>query len=176
MEVRISMQNRKLWGALAAVVILSFAVLGGVGVHIISNAPPIPDRVVATDGRVLVRRGEVQKGQNVWQSIGGQEIGSIWGHGGYVAPDWTADWLHRESTFVPARWARDEAGPSATFAALGQERQAALRERLIRLMRTNTYDAATNSITIDPVRAEAFDELAPYYAAIFADGRSEYAI
>jgi nitric oxide reductase large subunit len=23
--------------------------------------------------------------------------GSIWGHGGYLAPDWSADWLHREA-------------------------------------------------------------------------------
>src|SRR6185369_143139 len=98
------MPNRKLWIALVVVVLGSFAVLGGVGVHIISNAPPIPDRVVTTDGRVLVAEGEVQDGQNVWQSLGGQQIGSIWGHGGYVAPDWTADTLHREATFVLDEW------------------------------------------------------------------------
>jgi nitric oxide reductase large subunit len=31
----------------------------------------------------------IQNGQGVWQSLGGQEIGSIWGHGAYVAPDWS---------------------------------------------------------------------------------------
>ena len=33
------------------------------------------------------------------------EVGSIWGHGSYVAPDWTADWLHRESIFILDHWA-----------------------------------------------------------------------
>src|SRR3954464_13503611 len=27
----------------------------------------------------------------------GMQLGSIWGHGGYVAPDWSADWLYREA-------------------------------------------------------------------------------
>ena len=56
------MQYKKLWFALAAVVILSFGVLGSVGVKIISNAPPIPERVVSTDGRVVVDAGEIQRG------------------------------------------------------------------------------------------------------------------
>ena len=94
------MQYRKLWFALAAVLIVSFGILGSLGGHLISNAPPIPDRVVCTDGRVVFADDAVRDGQNVWQSLGGQEIGSIWGHGSYVAPDWTADWLYREAAFV----------------------------------------------------------------------------
>ena len=67
--------------------------------------PPLPARVVTTDGTVLVDEGEIQAGQNVWQSLGGMEVGSVWGHGSYVAPDWTADWLHREAMFILDRWA-----------------------------------------------------------------------
>jgi nitric oxide reductase subunit B len=167
------MVTKKLWIALTVVVVASFAVLGGVGVQMISNAPPIPDRVVATDGREIVGPGAIMDGQNVWQSLGGQEIGSIWGHGSYVAPDWTADWLHRESIAVLDAWARPEA---PDYASLPAERQAALRQRLVGLMRTNTYDAETGTVTIDPVRAEAFDALAAHYADVFAAGRPEYAI
>lgn len=58
--------------------------------------PPIPQRVVTTTGTVLFTGDDIREGQNVWQSIGGHAIGSVWGHGAYVAPDWTADWLHRE--------------------------------------------------------------------------------
>jgi nitric oxide reductase subunit B len=43
-------------------------------------------------------------GQNVWQSIGGQTVGSIWGHGAYIAPDWTADYLHRNLFFCLTNW------------------------------------------------------------------------
>ena len=51
-------------------------------------------------------RADIEAGQNVWQSMGGMEVGSIWGHGSYVAPDWTADWLHREAVFMLDDWAR----------------------------------------------------------------------
>ena len=38
----------------------------------------------------------------------GQEIGTIWGHGAYLAPDWSADYLHRQSVIVLDRWPRAE--------------------------------------------------------------------
>jgi nitric oxide reductase subunit B len=91
------MSNKKLWIALSVVIVGSFLVLGGAGYRMISHAPLIPARVVTTDGRLLFTGQAVQNGQNVWQSIGGQKIGSIWGDGAYVAPDWTANWLHREA-------------------------------------------------------------------------------
>jgi nitric oxide reductase subunit B len=168
------MQHKKLWLALALVVIASFAVLGFVGVQMISNAPPIPSRVVTTEGRVLIAGDAIRDGQSVWQSLGGQEIGSIWGHGGYVAPDWSADYLHREATIVLEGWAAAEG--AASFSALPGERQAALQRRLETAMRTNTYDEATGAVTVDPARGEAFEQLAAHYGDVFENGRPEYAI
>jgi len=168
------MSYRGLWIALALVLAVSFAVLGGVGIKIMHNAPPIPSQVMTTDGRLLFSGSTIQDGQNVWQSIGGQEVGTIWGHGSYVAPDWTADWLHRECVFILERWAK-EAG-AANYASLPLEQQAALRERLQLLMRRNSYDPATGIITVDPIRASAFEALARYYADVFQNGRNQYAI
>jgi nitric oxide reductase subunit B len=85
------MSIRRLWIAFAGVILASFAVLGWVGGQIYQLAPPIPERVVTTEGKVLFGPGEISTGQNVWQSMGGMESGSVWGHGSYVAPDWTAD-------------------------------------------------------------------------------------
>ena len=90
------MHHTKLWASLAAVVIVAFAVLGYFGREIYRQAPPVPQRVVTTTGTVLFTGDDIKNGQNVWQSLGGQEVGSIWGHGVYVAPDWSADWSHRE--------------------------------------------------------------------------------
>src|SRR3954453_22280294 len=103
------MQYKKLWIAFALVMIASFAVLGGVGYKTIKEAPPIPAEVVTAAGAFLFDSDTIKTGQNVWQSIGGQEVGSIWGHGAYVAPDWTADWLHRESDYILPRWAKKQA-------------------------------------------------------------------
>src|SRR2546421_313721 len=167
-------QYKRLWIALSVVIVVSFAVLGGFGYKAISNAPPIPREVVTRDGRLLFGGDTIQDGQGVWQSIGGQEVGSIFGHGAYVAPDWTADWLHRESTFMLDAWAKQAGAQS--YEALSTEQQAALRARLEGEMRTNTYDPATGRVTVSPARAAAFDSLAAYYADVFAAGRDEYAI
>jgi len=166
------MTIRRLWAAFAAVVVLSFAVLGWTGIRIYQQAPPVPDRVVVSGGDELIHPGEVFLGQNVWQSMGGMEVGSIWGHGSYVAPDWTADWLHREAVFILDAWA----GQPGAYTSLPTDQQAALRDRLERLFRTNTYDPGTASITVDRVRAEAFAANLGHYTDVFTRGRDEYAV
>ena len=98
----------------------------------------------------------------------------MWGHGSYVAPDWTADWLHREATFILDRWATAEFG--AEYAKLDGERQAQLQGRLAKVMRTNTYDPATGTVTVAPVRAEALRANLRHYSDVFANGKAEYAI
>jgi nitric oxide reductase subunit B len=113
-------------------------------------------------------------GQNVWQTLGGMELGSVWGHGSYVAPDWTADWLHREAAFILDRWSKTDHGTQ--FDKLDHEKQSQLSARLATLLRTNTYDAATRTINVDPVVAEAFERNVEHYSDVFANGRAEYAI
>src|ERR1041385_1631998 len=130
---------KRLWIIGAIVVAASFAVLGWIGSRIYQEMPPIPDRVSTADGIDVIPAGEIARGQNVWQSLGGMEVGSIWGHGSYVAPDWTADWLHRELTFVLDEWARRDFG--ASYERLTLEQQAQLRGRLEGLYRPNTYDS-----------------------------------
>jgi nitric oxide reductase subunit B len=165
---------RKLWLYFALVMFVSFMVLGWIGTRIYQEVPPIPDRVVTTDGSVLIEEGGVAAGQDVWQALGGMEVGSIWGHGSYVAPDWTADWLHREAVFILNRWANAEFG--SDFETLGEEKQAQLTGRLSKLMRANTYDEATKTITIDPIRAAAFESNLEHYCDVFANGNKDYAI
>lgn len=175
------MQIRRLWLILFLSMTASFVVLGLMGREIHRQAPPIPERVVAADGAVLFSKEDIQTGQLAWQSMGGQQVGSIWGHGGYVAPDWSADWLHRESMLLLDTWAaRDHGG--ATYAALGEEAQAALRARLKREIRTNTYDAQTRTISVSADRAAAIRTLTAHYDSLLgsdpalANLREEYAI
>ncbi|MFN8065704.1 MAG: nitric-oxide reductase large subunit [Vicinamibacterales bacterium] len=160
--------------AFTAVVALSFAVLGWTGVRIYQLAPPVPDEVATPDGRVLFRGEDIHTGQNVWQALGGMELGSVWGHGSYVAPDWTADWLHRELTHVLDGWATQ--GGATSYESLEPERQAALRERLTLMFRTNRYDASSGRLVIPFERARAFEANASYYTDLFKSGRAEYAM
>lgn len=159
------MNYKRLWLWLIAVVVGSFAVLGYFGYEIYMQAPPIPERVAVTDGSTIFTRDDIEKGQNVWQSIGGQEVGSVWGHGAYIAPDWSADFLHRELTFILDKWSADE--QSKTYAEINPEKQAALRERLKILMRKNTFDPGTKQLTLTPVQSDAIKSVGQHYTALF---------
>ena len=165
---------KRLWMAFVAVMVLSFLVLGWIGTRIYSEMPPLPQQVVTTDGVTLIGTGEISAGQNVWQSMGGMEVGSIWGHGSYVAPDWTADWLHREAVFILDRWSNTDYG--SDFEKLNNEQQAQLVARLTKLLHTNTYDPSTGTVTVDPIRVEAFESNLAHYTEIFSKGNADYAI
>ncbi|HRY29173.1 MAG TPA: nitric-oxide reductase large subunit, partial [Elusimicrobiota bacterium] len=174
------MNYKKLWIAMGAVLVFSFSILGYYGREIYHQAPPIPNRVTTPDGTVLMTGEDIRTGQQVWQSLGGQELGSVWGHGAYVAPDWSADWLHREAVWLLDRWAQAERGKP--YAECDAEEQAVLRTRLTQLLRANTYDAATGNLTVSPDRAEAIAAVGKHYAGLFgndpalAELRNAYAI
>ena len=93
------MKTKTLWIGFASITLICFSVLGFFGHEIYREKPPIPEKVITESGVVLFTSQEIKDGQNVWQSIGGQEVGTVWGHGAYVAPDWSADWLHKETSF-----------------------------------------------------------------------------
>jgi nitric oxide reductase subunit B len=165
---------KRLWLVFGAVFLGSFLILGWIGTEIFRQAPPIPKTVISTDGKTLVGDNEVSDGQNVWQAMGGMQVGSVWGHGSYVAPDWTADYLHREALFILDKWSNADNGKP--YAQADSEKQAVLRQRLQNLVRNNTYDAGSDSIKVDPVRAEAFAANLEHYKQVFINGSTEYAI
>ena len=165
---------KKLWLIFIAIFVFSFSILGWVGTEIFRQAPPIPREVVTTDGQVLIPAEDISNGQNVWQAMGGMEIGSIWGHGSYVAPDWTADYLHREIIFILNDWSQHEFGHR--YENLPSEQQAVLRQRLQDKVRKNNYDEATGRLTIEPIRAQAFEDNFKHYSEIFTNGSKDYAI
>jgi nitric oxide reductase subunit B len=159
--------TRKLWAGLGLLLLLSFAVLLWVGGEIHRVMPPVPAAVVTENGTTIYTRADIQKGRQVWQSIGGQQLGSIWGHGGYVAPDWTADWLHREA--VAWRDIDAQRETSQRYADLPADTQAVFDARLRPRIRKNTYDVATDTIIIPEDRALAMAQVAAHYESLFSN-------
>lgn len=159
--------TRKLWLWFIAVMVISFGVLGYYGIEIYRQAPPIPDKVITTGGQVLFTGQDIKDGQNVWQSIGGQELGTVWGHGAYQAPDWSADWLHKEAVFILDQLALKADG--VPFDKLSEERQAALKVTLQKDLRKNTYDPQAKTITVSENRAAAIASNSKFYAGLFTN-------
>lgn len=157
--------HKKLWWIFGAALLIAFTLLGVFGREVYRQKPPIPTRVVAAGGDLLMTGDDILTGQQVWQSTGGQQLGSIWGHGAYQAPDWSADWLHREALALLDIWAEQQG--AASFKALPVAVQTQLTAQLPRAMRTNTFDPATGTLTVSDDRAEAMRRTAAHYAGLF---------
>ena len=159
-------EYRKLWFILIGVLAVTFSLLGYFGTEVYRNAPPIPAQVVSESGEVLMTHDSILDGQTAWQSVGGMQLGSIWGHGAYQAPDWTADWLHRELL----NWL--ELAAQATFgkayADLDGAQQNALQYDLKVAYRTNTYNVDTDQVVLSVRRVQAITQTADYYQRLFS--------
>ncbi|HUH40202.1 MAG TPA: cbb3-type cytochrome c oxidase subunit I, partial [Castellaniella sp.] len=160
-------EYKKLWWTLIGVLALTFGVLGWMGKEVYHQAPPIPQQVVTASGQVLMTDEDILNGQSAWQTAGGMTVGSIWGHGAYQAPDWTADWLHRELTAWLDLAALELAGRS--YAQLDEDSQMVLQHRLKQEYRKNTFDAASGTVVVSERRARAMAQTAEYYDKLFGD-------
>ena len=165
---------KKYWISFILVIVVSFAVLSWVGVRIYQEKPPIPEKVVTESGSLVYTKSDIQEGQIIWQAMGGMQVGSIWGHGSYIAPDWTADWLHRELLEVLNSYAMAEFGNK--FDNLSEDQKAILKNRISNLYKNSSCDPQSGVITIQDERHEAIKKNTEYYSDVFLNGNDEYSI
>ena len=146
----------------AVSMVVMFGILLLVGGRAFQEAPPMPQAVVAVDGAsgtVIFTEDDIHAGRDVWRRLGGMELGSVWGHGSYLAPDWTADVLHREAVAM--------LDADGNFETLSKPEQAARIADLTERIRVNTYDPDTGRIVISPQRAQAIETVLAHYRALF---------
>ncbi|WP_375749326.1 nitric-oxide reductase large subunit [Vibrio sp. HN007] len=166
--------------ALVIVCITSFAILLSLGSEIYRQAPPIPEVVKSESGEVIFIKNDIQDGQLVWRTMGGHQLGSIWGHGSYVAPDWTADWVHRESELWLEIAAKTQF--SQPLSQLSEADRAKLESLLRSDIRPNGYNKESGELIISDMRSEAIKQLQSYYTNLFGDNpefqptREDYAM
>jgi len=148
--------------AVLLVFLCGFLVMGLLAYRTYTGEPPIPARVVDSTGRVLFTGADILAGQAVFLRNGLMEYGSVFGHGGYLGPDFTADYLHRA-----ALMALDLHGGPASDRA---------RALTIDDFTTNRYDGATRTLTLTDAQARAFRGLVRYYQGFFADPTTRFGL
>ena len=158
-------QYKKFWYLLVAVLIGAFSILGYYGFEVYREAPPIPQQYVSESGEKVITHDEILHGQTAWQTTGGMQVGSVWGHGAYQAPDWTADWLHRELTNWLDITANKEFGKN--FADLNEEQQALLKARLTKEYRSSKVE--NDTVVLSNTRLAAMEKTAQYYISLYGD-------
>jgi nitric oxide reductase subunit B len=166
--------TRRLWWCLGALLFFGFSVLLWMGGEIHRQAPPMPESVVTQRGDTVYSRADIELGRQVWQSIGGQQLGSIWGHGALVAPDWSADWLHRETLAWLDLHSKAKGG--VPYADLSPGDQARVQAELRPMIRANTFDPSSGRITVSTERAQAIAQVAAHYASLFSSDPATHAL
>lgn len=135
--------------------LFGFTVLGILAWLAYYEQPPTPGRVTAPDGRTIFTRQDAFDGMNVFQRYGLMEYGTIYGHGAYLGPDFTTDYLHRSAeSMLKAYGATPVGGASA-------------QDRVTAELHQNTYDKTRDVAPWSATRAAAHDELVKYYGTVF---------
>ena len=144
------------------VVLCGFLILGMLAYRTYTDEPPIPSQVVDPSRQVLFTGAEVIAGQEVFLRNGLMEYGSIFGHGAYLGPDFTADYLHRAALI-----ALDHYGGISSESA---------KQQTITDFKTNRYDGGTGVLSYSAAQAEAFEKLQIYYADFFGTPNTKYGL
>lgn len=159
-------EYKKYWWGLIAILIVTFSLLGWGGVEIYRTAPPIPDQFVDDNGQVILTKEDILAGQFAWQRTGGQQLGSVLGHGAYQAPDWTADWLHRELV----AWLNIKSNElyGVDYEAASEDQKAVLEAQVKREYRGSAVDE-NNTVVLSQTRIAAINKITPYYMSVYGD-------
>lgn len=157
---------RKYWWGLTAVLLGTFTILGFFGSEVYRGAPPIYNELRSESGELLYTKDDILTGQQVWQSIGGQQLGSVWGHGAYQAPDWTADWLHRELVIYQELFAAQEFAKKFEETTLSERMM--IKASMLEDYRQSALGADEN-VTLSALRQKAFLKTKEYYMSLFSN-------
>ena len=169
------MTNPKIRAVFLFFLALTFGVLIFGGYLINKEKPPIPIKIITSSGETIISGKDIIDGQNYYFSRGGQHIGTIWGHGSYLAPDWSADFLHRMGLFLAARHnglSLEKAGrfSQSDFENIDSVERARLNVLVENEIKTNRYDANTGILKFTQYQSEAFGSLVDYYTSLFKNG------
>ena len=148
--------------AVALVMLFGFFVLGLLAYRTYTDEPPIPARVVDNSGNVLFTGPDITAGQEIFLKNGLMEYGSIFGHGAYLGPDFTADYLHRAAEFAITFYG----GPGSDPA-----RQQAMAD-----FKTNRYNGVTGVLTYSAAQTWAFQQLTNYYAGLLGNPTTKFGL
>lgn len=156
----------KLYFVIALALSLVVALIGYY--YTAQDLPPYPGKVISETGDVLTTEARIYDGQAVWQEYGLMDLGSVWGHGTYRGPDFSAQALHNMGQNMRETLARDHYG--ASYASLDTERKGAVDAVVISQIKTNRYDKATDTLKLTSLQSAALLENRKFYDDLFTKG------
>ena len=153
--------------AVGVIMVAGFAGLILLSVKVYDNAPPIPDRAVAPDGEAVFTAEDVADGQAVFLKYGLMNNGTIWGHGGMLGPDFSAQTLHNLGLYFAEQIAQERFG--IAYGSLDKRQKGTVDGEVAVVVKTNLYDPASGTLTLPPGSQAAFGEELKYWTAYFKE-------
>ncbi len=152
--------------AVILVMVLGFSLLTLVTVLTYTNAPPIPERVTDPAGTTLFTRENVEHGQEDFLKHGLMEHGTLWGHGAYLGPDYTAEYLHRLAEITRDILGREHHG--RPYAELDPDAASAVDAAVHNLLKENRYDSGTGTLRFSASETAAWQTQKAEWADYFS--------
>jgi nitric oxide reductase subunit B len=141
--------------ALIVVIVFGMAVLIHISARSYDDAPPVPEKAVGPGGQVVFTGADILEGQKIFLQYGLMDNGTIWGHGAYLGPDFSAAYLHTLS--LEALHATSSNQYKKAFSALSPFEKTVVIEEAKRLLRQNRYDPKTKVLTLSPPEVDSFN-------------------
>ena len=155
--------------SVAIVIVVGLAALLWITSLAYRNAPPIPAQIVDRTGTVLFTGDDIRAGQSVFLKYGLMANGSIWGHGGYLGPDYSAETLHRFG-IATARAIAEEAYGLASgqpLDALDAQQRAAVEGQVRAVLRVNRFDETADTLVLTDAEKGAWLQEAAHWQEYF---------
>jgi len=156
------------WWRHSAILVMigGFSVLSFVTVLTYTNAPPIPEKAADAAGDVVFTGADIQKGQEVFFKYGLMEHGSLWGHGAYLGPDYSAEYLHRLSEVTRDTISVEKYG--RPFAQLSPDEQSAASAQVRKVLKENRYEPVSRTLLLTPGEVAAYRSQIAEWSDYFA--------
>ncbi len=148
--------------AAALVVIVGFCIMGVLTYYTYNDEPPIPQAVKTASGTILFTHADIVAGQLIFLENGLMEYGSIFGHGAYLGPDFTAEYLHRAALSSIDFYSESDSDTA--------------KNRTIEDFKTNRYNATKGTLIYSDAEADAFEQCRAYYVSFFGNPTTRFGL
>ncbi len=146
---------------------VGFGVLIWLTVKTYQDAPPIPAKVITSSGETVFTREDILSGQEIFLKYGLMENGTIWGHGAYLGPDFSAEYLHTLAVYAEEQIARERYGKG--LEGLHAIERAAVQGEIQQLLKQNRYDPKTKNLIFTPFEEASYRKQLEKWRIYFSD-------
>jgi nitric oxide reductase subunit B len=152
------------------VMIVGFAILGVITSVAYDNTAPIPKQVIDPEGHIIFTGEQITRGQGVFLKNNLMEHGTLWGHGAYLGPDYSASYLH-EQTLLMQKILADEIY-HRPFDQLNDFEKGAVSQEIPKILKQNRYNPQTDTLLFTNEESKAYAHNLNFWKNYFTLGEA----